>query len=192
MFKFGQIEIAAKEFHAQYEVARVVDPSKIAVSEGVLCNKSDVRFTIGYEMEPGKIVPLYIKTPKDCSSTGVTRYNESSPWKMGFNVSSNSGWRGVYEHIWSRVEELVGRKLSGAPLNNGKYVNPKLISWEDTIKTRFNGVVPYGKYCDASGVLKIGSVYKQGDNLHLQVFLKECKYRERDVEFVSALSDDEA
>jgi len=34
--------------------------------------------------------------------------------------------------------------------------------------------------CYAIGVLKKGSVYCQGTNYHLQVFLKECKYKERD------------
>ena len=43
-----------------------------------------------------------------------------------------------------------------------------------------------------TGVLKISSVYRQGSNYHLQVFLKECKYRKRDVGFQSQLSDSES
>jgi len=45
--------------------------------------------------------------------------------------------------------------------------------------------------CYAIGVLKKGSVYCQGTNYHLQVFLKECKYKERDASFECHLSDDE-
>ena len=45
--------------------------------------------------------------------------------------------------------------------------------------------------CLATGVLKIGSVYRQRSDYYLQVFLKECKYRERDVIFKSLLSDNE-
>jgi len=45
--------------------------------------------------------------------------------------------------------------------------------------------------CYETGILKIGSVYRQGLNHNLQVFLKECKYKERDTSFVSQLSEDE-
>ena len=38
---------------------------KIRVKEGVVANKHDTRYIIGYEVEPGKIVPLYILTPED-------------------------------------------------------------------------------------------------------------------------------
>ena len=83
MYKFGQIEIASKEFNSVYEVTDTVDYENIRLSEGVVANKHDTRYTVGYEVEVGKIVPLFIKTPKDCLSSGVSQYNESSPWKMG-------------------------------------------------------------------------------------------------------------
>ena len=143
------------------------------------------------------IVPLCIKTPKDCLSSGVSRYNEASSWKMGFNVSEDEAWIQQYDDIWRKVEELLSCKLGGTPLNNGKYINPKLIFWNGENRTRFRE----GKYiryideigaCCATGVLKIGSVYRQGSNHHLQVFLKECKYRQKDVSFESQLDDDES
>ena len=65
---------------------------------------------------------------------------------------------------------------------------------DDVIRTGFPGTSPEPEdigSCYATGVLKIGSVYRQGSIYHLQVFLKECKYRERDVIFQSLLSDDE-
>ena len=80
MYKFGQIEISSKEFNSVYQITNDVDLEKIRISEGVVANKHDTRYTI--EVEPGKIIPLYIKTPKDCLSSRVTRYNESSPWKI--------------------------------------------------------------------------------------------------------------
>ena len=73
--KFGQIEVASKDFHSVYEVTDEVDLEKITISEGDAANKHDTRYTIGYEVELGKIIPLYIKTPKNCRSSGVSRYN---------------------------------------------------------------------------------------------------------------------
>ena len=72
-------------------------------------------------------------------------------------------------------------------------MNPKLITWDGEIRTGFRGTSPKPEdigSCCVTGVLKIGGVYRQGSNYHLQVFLKECKYRKRD-SFESLLSDDE-
>ena len=114
---------------------------------------------------------------------------------MGFNVGEEEAWIREYRGIREKIEELLRQKLEGGPLSKGKYMNPKLITWDGEIRTRFRGNYPgcieeIGA-CYATGVLKIGSVYRQGSNYHLQVFLKECKYKERDVIFESLLSDDE-
>ena len=148
MYKFGQIEIVSKEFNSVYQITNDVDCEKIRISEGVVANKHDTRYTIGYEVEPGKVVPLCIKTPKDCLSPGVTRYNASSPWRMGFNVGEDEEtWVRQYEAIWKKVEELLGEGLRGVPLSNGKYVNPKLITWDGEIRTGFRGTSPKPEDC---------------------------------------------
>ena len=195
MYKFGQISISSKDFNSMYEIQKDVDCGKIRVSEGVVANRCDTRFIIGYEVEPGKIMPLHIKTPKSCFSSGVSRYNESSPWKMGFNVSEDEAWMIQYAAVWETVEELLEQELTGHPLRNF-WLNAKLITWDGEIRTRFirnNSLVRLEGIgsCNATGILKISSVYRQGSNYHLQVFLKECKYKERDVIFNSLLSDDE-
>ena len=195
MYKFGQIEIASKDFNSEYKLTNIVDLEKIRVSEGVVANKHDTRYTIGYEAEQGKIVPLYVKTPKDCVSSGVSQYNENAPLKMGFNVGEDEAWTQQYKAVSKKMEELLGKKLEGQPLSNGKYINPKLITWGGEVRTRFKGnqwekPSNIGS-CFATGILKIGSVYRKGSNYHLQVFLKECKYTKRDTSFESLLSEDE-
>ena len=129
MYKFGQIEIESAKFNSEYQITRDVDCEKIRVSEGVVANRCDTRFIIGYEVEPGKIVPLHIATPKSCFSSGVSRYNESSPWKMGFNVIENEAWVIQYAAVWETVEELLEQTLTGYPLCNG-WLNAKLITWD--------------------------------------------------------------
>jgi len=195
MYEFGQIKISGKDFNSQYQVIESVDLEKIRISEGVVANKNDTRYKIGYEVEPGKIIPLYVKTPKNCVSPGVSRYNVSSPWKMGFNVSEDKEWVEQYKAIWAKIEELMGQKLTGEPLNNGKYINPKLITWEGEIRTSFRGKTEE-KYeeigaCHATGILKIESVYRQGSNYYFQVFLRGCKYTKRESSFEIKWSDDE-
>ena len=36
MYKFGQMEIASKEFNSEYKLTNIVDLEKIRVSEGVV------------------------------------------------------------------------------------------------------------------------------------------------------------
>ena len=91
---------------------------------------------------------------------------------MGFNVSEDEAWVIDYEAIWITIEECLSKKrLEGKPLSNEKYINPKLITWDGEIKTRFRGNYPgfiedIGA-CYASEVLKVGSVYRKGLNYHL-------------------------
>ena len=106
MYKFDRVEIESRKFNSVYEVQKDVELGKIRVSEAVVANKHDARFIVGYEVEPGRIVPLCIKTPKDCLSSGVSRFSEASPWKMGFNVSEDEAWVEQYEGIWWRVCEI--------------------------------------------------------------------------------------
>ena len=55
----------------------------------------------------------------------------------------------------------------------GRFVNEKLKTWKECIKTNFHGQdIPYNMHCNARAVLKIDSVYKQGKNYHPQVMLK--------------------
>ena len=51
MYKFGEIEIESKKFNSIYEVQKDIDLERIRVSEGVVANRCDTRFIIGYEIE---------------------------------------------------------------------------------------------------------------------------------------------
>ena len=193
MYKFGEILILSKDFNREYQVQKTIDLEKIRLSKGVIANRCDTRYIVGYEVEPGVIVPLHIKTPKDCFSSGVSRYNESSPWKMSFNLREDEVWMEQYAAIWGIIEELLGQNLMGNPLCDF-WLNAKLITWDGQIRTGFQGTCPNPEdigFCNVTGILKIGSVYRQGSNCHLQVFLKECRYRERDLIFNSLLSSDD-
>ena len=108
MYKFGSLEIESKKFNSIYDVQKDIELEKIRISEGVVANKHDVRYTLGYEIEPGVVVPLCIKTPKDCLSSGISRYNEASSWKMGFNVSEDETWI----HGFSSMIVFGGRSKS--------------------------------------------------------------------------------
>ena len=203
-YKFGQAEVKATMFNTTYELTDIysINLNKIRVSNIIECGKHDAKYIVGYEKEPCNIIPLHIKTPKKCYSNGVSRYNEKSSWKMGFNVSEDDEWVKKYVAIWAKVEELIFECFQGEVVRNGQYINPKLIVWNGEICTRFNGEkIGYeseldrrmltGGSLEVTGILKISHVYRQGSNYHHQVVLKECKYAKKKRVFESLLSDDE-
>ena len=56
----------------------------------------------------------------------------------------------------------------------------ELKTQKECIKTNFYGKdVPYDIYYNATAVLKVYSVYKQGKNYHPQVYVEKCKYTNR-------------
>ena len=61
---------------------------------------------------------------------------------MVFNVGGDEVRVQRYEAVWKKVEELLGERLTGEPLISGKYVNPKLITWDSRIRTAFRGTSP--------------------------------------------------
>ena len=74
----------------------------------------------------------------------------------------------------------------------GRYVNGKLKTWKKRVKTNFHGQdVPYSKYCNATAVLKIDFVYKQGKNYHPQVYVEKCKYTAAENQQCNMLNDDD-
>ena len=97
---------------------------------------------------------------------------------MSFNVSEAKAWVAQYKKIWNGVETQLFEKLATEPIKGEVwYVHSKLKTWKERIKTNFHGQdVPHDMYCNATAVLKIDSVYKQGKNYHPQVYVEECKY----------------
>ena len=93
---------------------------------------------------------------------------------MSFNVSEEKEWVSQYKKIWNEVESQLFEKMATEPIKReGSYVNGKLKTWKERIKTNFHGQdVPCNMYCNATAVLKIDSVYKQGKNIILRHMLK--------------------
>ena len=67
-FKFGQIEVASKDFLKQKHVTDIfmINVNKVELSDRVLCNNGkDWQYIVGYQVHGETVVPLFIKTPKN-------------------------------------------------------------------------------------------------------------------------------
>ena len=195
MLKFGQKEVTTKDFYGQRQITDIftIDVNKVVASDKVSCNNGkDCRYIVGYQVDGG-LIPLFIKTPKNIFSYGVSQYDKNSAYTMSFNVSEEKEWVSQYKKIWNEVESQLFEKMATEPIKReGSYVNGKLKTWKERIKTNFHGQdVPYNMHCNATAVLKIDSVYKQGKNYHPQVYVEECKYTDAEKQQCNMLSDDD-
>ena len=85
MFKFGQIEVTSKDFHKQRQITDIftIDVNKVVLSDKVPCNNGkDWRYTVGYQVDGETIIPLFIRTPKNIFSHGVSQYDKNSAYTM--------------------------------------------------------------------------------------------------------------
>ena len=192
-YKFGQVTVSSKEFYEAIDIdIKTLNIDNILVSDPILDNKKGKRYIIGYNIE-GKIVALRIKTPKNVYSYGVSQYSETSKWCMSFNLEGHDEWIKKYEKIWGSVEAQLFQCLTTEVVSKGKYINPKLNMYGDKIAVKYHDgkEVPYDKHCEATGLLRIASVYNQGINYWPQVYLDECRYEEVENHGVLLLSDDD-
>ena len=191
MLKFCQKEVKTKDFYGQRQITDIftIDVNKLVISEKVPCNNGrDCRYTVGYQVD-GVLIPLFIKTPKNIFSHGVSQYDKNSPYTMSFNISEEKEWVSQYKKIWDESQLLEKLATEQIKSNN---VRGKLKTWKESTKTNFHGqVVPYHIYCNATAVLKIDSVYKQGKSYHPQTYVEECKYTDAEKQQRSMLSDDD-
>ena len=101
MFKFGQKEVTSKDFYEQRKITNIftIDVNKLVVSDKVSANNGkDCRYIVGYQVD-GVLIPLFIKTPKNCFSYGVSQYDRNSAYTMSFNISKEKEWMPQYKKI---------------------------------------------------------------------------------------------
>ena len=84
-FKFGQTEVTSKDFHKQIQITDIftIDVNKVALSDKVSCNnRKDWWYIVGYQVDGETVIPMFIKTPKNTFSYGVSQYEKNFPCIM--------------------------------------------------------------------------------------------------------------
>ena len=81
MLKFGQKEVTTKDFYGQRQITDIltIEVNKVVVCDNVPCNnRKDCCYIVGYQVD-GTLLPLFIKTPKNIFSYGVSQYGKTLP-----------------------------------------------------------------------------------------------------------------
>ena len=84
-----------------------IDFDRVILSAPVICSKNDERYVFGCKRMDSNIAPLCVKSPTNCYSNEVSRYNENSTWKVGLDISNDKEWMKMYKAIWKEIEERL-------------------------------------------------------------------------------------
>ena len=101
MLKFRQKEVRTKDFYKQRRITDIftIDVNKMVVSNKVQCNNGrHCHHIVGYRVD-GALIPLFIKTPKNIFSYGVSRHDKNSAYTMSLNVAEAREWVSQYKKI---------------------------------------------------------------------------------------------
>ena len=176
-FKFGHKEVASKDFHKQRQITDIltIDVNKVMVSDKVSCNNGkDWWYIAVYQVDGETIMLLFIETPKNLFSYETSQYDKSSAYTISFNVSEILAWVLQYKNIWNEVESQLFEKMVTEPMKGeSKHVHGKLRTWKERIKINFHGQdISCNRYCNATALSEIDSVYKKSKNYHHQVYVE--------------------
>ena len=112
-----------------------IDINKILISKPESFDKSNVKkYIIGYN--DNTIRPLQLFLPK---MTGYLNIFEDGNRKMSF-LTDNNEFLERYTKIWEKISDLINKKIGSGPVYNNKYINTKIRSYNNDIKTNFHDI----------------------------------------------------
>ena len=89
------------------------------------------KYIIGYN--DNTIRPLQLFLPK---MTGYLNIFKDGTRKISF-FTNNNEFLERYTAIWENISDLVNKKFASDPIYNNKYINTKIRSYNNDIKTNF-------------------------------------------------------
>ena len=136
------------------------------------------KYIIGYN--DNTISPLQLFLPK---MTGYLNIFENGNRKISF-FTTNNEFLEKYTAIWEKISDLVNKKFDSDPIYNNKYINTKIRSYNNDIKTNFrnidnknNKLPEKNKPYKCISLISLDSIIKIHKNYYRQTLLQECVYK---------------
>ena len=88
-----------------------------------------------------------------------------------------------YTEIWNKIRDLINKKFDSKPVSNNKYINTKIKSYNNDIKTNFHDennfreVPKENSAYECLSLISLDSVIQTNKKYYPQTFLEECKYK---------------
>ena len=89
-----------------------------------------------------------------------------------------------YTAIWEKISDLVNKKFESDPIYNNKYINTKIRSYNNDIKTNYrnidnknNKLPEKSKSYKCVSLISLDSIIKINKKYYPQTLLQECVYK---------------
>ena len=126
------------------------------------------------------INPLQLFLPK---MTGYLNIFKDGARKMSF-FTDNYEFLERYTAIWEKISDLVNKKFDSDPIYNNKYINTKIKSYNNDIKTNFrnidnknNKLPEKNKPYKCTSLILLDSIIKINRKYYPQTLSQECVYK---------------
>ena len=177
----GDKNINKKDFYNDKKLFNIkdIDVNKILISKPESYDKNNMRkYIIGYN--DNTIRPLQLFLPK---LTGYLNIFENGNRKMSF-VTDNNEFLERYTKIWEKISDLINKKFDSDPVYNNKYINTKIRSYNNDIKTNIrdidnknNKLPEKNKPYRCISLISLDSIVKINKKCYPQTLLQECVYK---------------
>ena len=176
--KFDNVRVDKKEFHKSKQSIdlSLVNVDQIVVSDKFKHSDDGFKYFIGYK--EGEIVkPLCIILPQ---MTGYIKYFENGGKNMSFEIKDDY-MLNKYNEIWDKIKETLNIKFHSMSVYDEKYIKVKVREFNGVIKTNFSGdkIPEENEHYACIACITIDSVMKIEKKIYLQIYLEECKYKEK-------------
>ena len=177
---FGDKKINKKDFYNNKKQFNIedIDINKIFISKPEIHEKKMRKYIIGYN--DNTISPLQLFLPK---ITGYLNIFENGNRKMSF-FTNNNEFLERYTAIWEKISVLVNKKFDSDPIYDNKYINTKIRSYNNDIKTNFcnidnknNKLPEKNKLYKCVSLISLDSIIKINKKYYPQTLLQECVYK---------------
>ena len=116
--------------------------------------------------------------------TGFLNIFEDGIRKMSFLTDNNNEFLEKYTKIWEKISNLINKKFDSNPVYNNKYINTKIRSYNNDIKTNFhdidnknNKLSEKSKSYKCMSLISLDSIIKINKKYYPQTILQECAYK---------------
>ena len=174
---FGDKKINKKDFYNNKKQFNIedIDINKILISKPETHENNMRKYIIGYN--DNTISPLQLFLPK---MTGYLNICKDGARKMSFLTNNNE----LYAAIWEKISDLVNKKFDSDLIYNNKYINTKIRSYNNDIKTNFrnidnknNKLPEKNKPYKCVSLISLDSIIKINKKYYPQTLLQECVYK---------------
>ena len=177
---FGDKKINKKDFYNNKKQFNIedIDINKILISKPETYENNMIKYIIGYN--DNTISPLQLFLLK---MIGYLNIFKDGAKKMSF-FTDNNEFLERYTAIWEKINNLVNKKFDSDPIYNNNYINTKIRSCNNDIKTNFrninnknNKLPEKNKPYKCVSLISSDSIIKTNKKYYPQTLLQERVYK---------------